>query len=161
MPIFMKAGAIQGDVVAQRFQGWVEVETCAFDFAFDADDVRKSLDAGEPEPRLGSFTMTKTTTDRSGPALLEWMVSGRVLDKVEVDVCGDTVGQGQWRTHLRYTLEQVTLREYEMDMTDAEQGAAKVTLKLDCRQIGIEHIVSDKGNTRRTAARSVVLARVR
>lgn len=161
MPIFMKAGSIQGDVVAESHKNWVQVDSCSFEVTFEEDDVRKSLGEGAPQPELGSFDVVKTSADRAGPALMQWMVDGDLLETVQFDVCGDTVWQGNWRCHMRYILKGVVLTDYSINMADAEKGKATISMKLSYDELSVEHLSYDKSNAQRTISSPVSHRRVK
>ena len=154
MPIFMKAGSIKGDVVADSHKHWIPIETCSFELAFDEDDVRKSLVEGSPEPQIEPLEITKET-DQASPGLMQWMLDGEALDEVTIDVCGDAVFKGSWRCHMRYLLKKVVLTDYAVSMDDAEKGHAKVTMKLKFDELSMEQISYDKENVERTRSKSV------
>lgn len=159
MPVFMKAGSIEGDVVAAAYRGWVEIDSCSFEVKFDEDDVRKSVGDGAPEPSLEPFEIKKSVADRSGPSFLQWMVDGTEMPTVQIDVCGDTVFGDGWRCAMRYTLKKVVLRDYTMSMTDGEKGTFTITMQLEYQELGMEQISYDKVGAERTRTRSSVHAR--
>lgn len=160
MPVFMKAGSIEGDVNAPPYQGWVEVDSCGFEVTFDEDDVRKSTTDGAPEPQLEPFEVEKSIPDRSGPGFLQWMVDGAELPTVLIDVCGDTLMGGQgWRCHMRYTLKKVVLRDYSVKLSDGEKGTCTISMTMEYQELGLEHVSYDKTGAERARTRSVVHAR--
>lgn len=157
MPIFMKAGSIQGDVEASSYRNWVVVDSCKYEIKFHEDDVRKSVEDGAPDPDLGLFEVEKSSTDRSGPALMQWMVNGDKLETVQFDVCGDALKSGQWRCNTRYILKDVVLTDYSVDMQMSEAKAGvKITLKLRYDELSVEQFRYDETNTQKTRARSTV-----
>lgn len=159
MPIFMKAGSIQGDVVAESHRGWVEVSSCSFELSFEDDDVRKSTSEGAPLPKDLFFEVGKTNSDRAGPALMQWMIDGDKLDTVQVDVCGDTLWQGNWRCHVRYLLKGVLLTDYSVSVTDAEQGKSSIKMTLGYDELSVEHLSYAKGSAQRTTSKAIAVKR--
>lgn len=156
MPLFMKAGSIEGDVAAPTYKNWVEIESCSYEISFDEDDVRKSVGDGAPEPQLAPFEVKKSSADRSSPAFMQWMVDGSEMPTVQVDVCGDTsFGDGGWRCYLRYTMKKVVLSDYSMNLSDGEKGAFSITMKMAYEELSVEHVSFDKTGTERTRTRSV------
>ena len=149
MPIFMKAGSIKGGVVADSHQDWIRIESCGLELAFDADEVRKSLTDGAPEPQIEPFEITKIP-DEASPGLMQWMLDGEVLDEVQIDVCGDAILKGSWRVHLRYVLKKCVLTDYQLNMSDAEHGKAAVTMKLQFDSVSMEQVSYDSHNKIRT-----------
>lgn len=147
MPIFMKAGSIEGDVAGAAHKGWVLVDSCSFSFEFDADEIRKSKEEGEREPDVGTFDVTKKTTDGSGPGFMNWIVSGDKLADVKIDVCSESVEDGEWRTQVQYMLKDVYLRDYSMNM-DGEKGLPTVTMKMEYGELRVVVNSHDKGNER-------------
>ncbi len=149
MPIFMKAGSIKGDVVAESHKNWIPIKGCSFDIAFDEDEVRKSLEEGAPEPKIEPFEVTKEP-DECSPGLMQWMLDGNTLDEVQIDVCGDAIFKGSWRVHVRYVLKKCVLIDYSLKMTDGEKGDAEISLKLQFDSISMEQISYDVHNKIRT-----------
>ncbi|MCA8977190.1 MAG: type VI secretion system tube protein Hcp [Planctomycetes bacterium] len=162
MPIFMKAGSIEGDVAAGEHRGWVLVDSCGYSVELDEKQVRlskKSEDDGElMQAEQGEFEVVKPAIDRAGPKLMTWMLTGDQLD-VQFDVCGgDTVADGKWRKHMTYRLEAVKLISYSMNMADAEKGRATITMKLQYEKLTVEHYSYGKDNPtewRKTVSKTV------
>lgn len=159
MPIFMKAGSIKGDVVAESHRDWIWIESFEFGFEFAEDDVRKSVGAGAPEPDLSPFEVTKSN-DISGPGLMKWMLDGEEIETVQIDVCGDAVFAGRWRCFLRYVLKNVVLTDCSVTMGDAEKGAAQLKLSMRYEEIGFEQISYDHRNAIRSRSKSAVHKRI-
>lgn len=159
MPIFLKPGSITGDVVADSHRDWIWIESCEFGLEFEEEDVRKSVDAGAPEPTLSPFEVTMTN-DSSGPALMKWMLDGEEIETVQIDVCGDTVFEGRWRCFLRYILKNVVLTDCSVTMSDAENGAAQLKLTMRYEEISFEQITYDVHNAIRSRSNSAVHKRV-
>lgn len=139
MPIFMKAGSIEGDVSCASHKGWVEIASCGFEVKFSKD--------GAPVPQLEPFDVEKSSADRSGPAFMQWMVDGTTEEKVQIDVCTDPAGDSTkdgWHASIRYTLKKVVLVDYSMKLNDGEKGTSSITMKLDCQDLIVESISYDK-----------------
>lgn len=153
MPMFMKAGSIKGSVAAESHKNWIPVQSCTFSVGFEEDDVRKSRAEGAPEPKLEPLEVTKET-DESAPGLMKWMLDGDTLDEVTIDVCGDTLFDGSWRTHLRYVVKGVVLTDYAVNMGDAEKGHATVTMSMRYESLNMEHVSYDGQNMTRTRGKS-------
>ncbi|MFT4840644.1 MAG: type VI protein secretion system component Hcp [Planctomycetota bacterium] len=161
MPIFMKAAAIDGDVVAESHKGWFQVEECSFDLQIDKDKVRARLTDSDQasekpiEPEIGLFEVTKKTPGRSVPGLMAWIVSGDQLDEVRVDVCGDTTGDdGKWRSHMLYVLKGVLMKDYKMTMGDAEKGQMSIKMQFSYESLELTQSSYDRANQSKPSLKS-------
>lgn len=153
MPIFMKAGSIEGDIQAKTHKGWFQVEDCNFEIELDKDKVRARLNNSSQKkmkpikPELGEFEVTKKTPGRAVPGLMDWMVSGDQLDEVTIDVCGGvTFGDGKWRSHMVYVLKKVLMKDYKLSVSDAEKGELSIKMKLSYETLEMTQHTYDKKN---------------
>lgn len=139
MPLYMKAGTIQGDAgQGSAHSGWIVLESCDFEVQVDVDTVGGDGKESAPKPELVPVKVQKRVCSAS-PRLMEWMVKKSSVDEVTIESCRD---DGQCM--LRFVLKDVLLKDYSMRTGDA--GTLFDDLRLAYSEVRMEQISFDADN---------------
>lgn len=85
MAIYMKYGAINGDVTTDGFKDWIELGSCQLGAGRGISSARGSASNREAsEPSISEITVTKTWDAKSSSKLFEEAVSGEMDRAVEI-----------------------------------------------------------------------------
>lgn len=115
MPIFMKFGPINGNVTAQGYQGWIEIESFSWGVA---NQPTTPGTAGKVS--VGDITITKST-DVSSPGLVKELLAGTSTDGVTISFFKAIPNQAPY---LQYTLGNTLVSSYSLSLGAALSNAA-------------------------------------
>jgi type VI secretion system secreted protein Hcp len=111
MPIYVKYGAIDGDVTATGHEKWIEVNSCQFGVGRGiSSPTGGSSDREAAAPSVSEIVVTKPT-DISSTKLFNESLQGEGTD-VTIDFC--KTDKGQLETYMEYTLSNTMISGFSM-----------------------------------------------
>ena len=111
MPIYVKYGAIEGDVTADGHEKWIEVNSCQFGVGRGiSSPTGGSADREASAPSISEIVVTKPT-DVASTKLFDESLEGEGTD-VTIDFC--KTDKGKLETYMTYTLTNTMISGFSM-----------------------------------------------
>ena len=109
MPIYLKYNGIKGDITAEGYEGWVELDSFRWNLQrLISSPTGASADRESTAPRINSIVVTKPT-DVASPDLLNEALQGEG-QTVTIDFC--KTDKGKLGVYLSYQLENCMISGY-------------------------------------------------
>jgi type VI secretion system secreted protein Hcp len=111
MPIYVKYGAIDGDVTAEGHEKWIEVNSCQWGVGRGiSSPTGGSADREASAPSVSEIVVTKPT-DVASTKLFDESLEGEGTD-VTIDFC--KTDKGKLETFMQYTLTNTMVSGFSM-----------------------------------------------
>jgi type VI secretion system secreted protein Hcp len=111
MPIYMKIEGVEGNVTAEGYKGWIEVNSCQFGIGRGVSSPHGSdVDREASTPSVSEIVVTKEA-DKASTKLFELALYGEGL-KVNIDLC--KTDKGKPEPYMQYELEDVLISGFSV-----------------------------------------------